>query len=157
MSELEDAGALSNGNGASAGESGLSRVPLTRGASSVAGSGINTDGEYIADYVPFRDDWLQNHNLNPDGCQVIEVSGESMEPTLEHRSVILVDFQRTTRRQHKIFAVLTEDGPVVKRLRRNDDGWRLVSDNEDKDRYPTVPWPPDAIVRGQVMWTGKTL
>ena len=41
-----------------------------------------------------------------------------MEPTLEHHSVIFVDFQRTTRRRNKIFAVRTDDGPVVKRLQR---------------------------------------
>ena len=68
--------------------------------------------------------------------------------------MILVDFQRTVRRHHKIFAVRTEDGPVVKRLRRDDDGWQLVSDNT---AYKPVPWPRDAQVIGQVMWTGRTL
>ena len=71
------------------------------------------------------------------------------------RSVILVDFQRTTRRRKRIFAVRTEDGPVVKRLRHADgNGWRLVSDNK---AYKPVPWPEEAVVLGQVMWTGRTL
>ena len=86
---------------------------------------------------------------------MIEVVGRSMEPTLENGAVILVDFQRTSRRRDKVFAVRTEDGPVVKRLRRHDEGsWWLVSDNED---YQPVPWPPGAAVLGQVMWTGRTL
>ena len=59
--------------------------------------------------------------------------GESMEPTLENRALILVDFQRTVRRHNKIFAVRTEDGPVVKRLQRTEDGWQLVSDNKAVD------------------------
>ena len=68
--------------------------------------------------------------------------------------MILVDFQRTVRRHNKIFAVRTEDGPVVKRLQRDEGGWRLVSDNKN---YKPVPWPEDAVVLGQVMWTGRTL
>ena len=82
------------------------------------------------------------------------VLGRSMEPTLEHRAIVLVDFQRTVRRRNKIFAMRTDDGPVVKRLHRTDDGWRLVSDNK---AYKPVPWPRDAQVLGQVMWTGRTL
>ena len=54
----------------------------------------------------------------------------------------------------RIFAVRTEDGPVVKRLRHDADGWWLVSENE---AYAPRPWPADAAVLGQVMWTGRTL
>ena len=46
---------------------------------------------------------------------------------------------------------------MVKRAWRTREGWQLLSDNPDKGRYPTVPWPADAVVRGQVVWTGKTL
>ena len=77
-----------------------------------------------------------------------------MEPTLQHRAMILVDFQRTVRRHNKIFAVRAEDGPVVKRLHRTEDGWQLVSDNT---AYKPIPWPRDGQVIGQVMWTGRTL
>ena len=133
---------------------GIRRVALTEDTSALAaGSGIAAD-EYVVDYVPFRDDWLRNHSLNPARCQVTYVSGRSMEPALEHRAVVLVDFQRTVRRHNKIFAVRTDDGPVVKRLQRDEDGWQLVSDNP---AYTPVPWPRDAQVIGQVMWTGRTL
>ena len=150
-SELEDAAARPPAGA----RTGLSRVPLTRGAGIAAGAGANVAEEYVADYVPFRDDWLKSHGLNATRCQVIEVLGDSMEPTLEHHAVILVDFQRTVRRRSKIFAVRTEDGPVVKRLQHADGkGWRLVSDNKN---HKPIPWPRDAVVLGQVMWTGRTL
>ena len=68
--------------------------------------------------------------------------------------MIFVDFQRTVRRRNKIFAVRTGDGPVVKRLQRDEEGWSLVSDNK---AYNPVPWPRDAQVLGQVMWRGRTL
>ena len=153
VSELEDAGAL-----ATADSREFRPVLLTQGTGIAAGAGANADDEHVLGSLAFRDDWLRRHHLNPAQCRVIEVKGESMEPTLQHRAVILVDFQRTVRRHNKIFALRAEDGPVVKRLRHADGkGWQLVSDNEDKDRYPTVPWPKDAVVRGQVMWTGRTL
>ena len=151
VSELDDASARPRSDTPHAG---IHRIALTEDTAALAaGSGIAAD-EYVVDYVPFRDDWLSRHNLKPAHCQVTYVSGRSMEPTLQHRAVVLVDFQRTVRRHNKIFAVRTEDGPVVKRLQRDDDGWQLVSDNT---AYKPVPWPRDAGVLGQVMWTGRTL
>ena len=151
VSELDDASARPRSDTPHAG---IHRIPLTEDTAALAaGSGIAAD-EYVVDYVPFRDDWLSRHNLKPAHCQVTYVSGRSMEPTLQHRAVVLVDFQRTVRRHNKIFAVRTEDGPVVKRLQRDEDGWQLVSDNK---AYKPAPWPRDAVVLGQVMWTGRTL
>ena len=151
VSELEDAGAL-----ATADDSHEFRpVLLTQGTGIAAGAGANADDERVLGSLAFRDDWLRRHSLNPKRCRVIEVTGDSMEPTLQRRAMILVDFQRTVRRQNKIFAVRTEDGPLVKRLQHADGkGWRLVSDNP---AYKPVPWPDEAVVLGQVMWTGRTL
>ena len=149
VSELDDAGAL-----APADSREFRPVLLTQGMGIAAGAGANAADERVLGSLAFRDDWLRRHHLNPTRCRVIEVDGRSMEPTLEHRAVILVDFQRTVRRHNKIFAVRTEDGPVVKRLQRDEDGWRLVSDNT---AYTPVPWPRDGQVIGQVMWTGRTL
>ena len=147
--ELDDAGAL-----APADSREFRPVLLTQGTGIAAGAGANPDEERVLGSLAFRDDWLRRHGLNPKRCRVIEVVGHSMEPTLQHRAVILVDFQRTVRRHNKIFAVRTEEGPVVKRLQRDEDGWQLVSDNK---AYKPVLWPRDAQVLGQVMWTGRTL
>ena len=148
--ELEDAGALAPDDSHE-----FQPVLLTQGTGIAAGAGANADEEHVLGSLAFRDDWLRRHHLNPAQCRVIEVDGRSMEPTLEHRAVILVDFQRTVRRHNKIFAVRAGDGPVVKRLRHADGkGWRLVSDNP---AYKPVRWPDDAVVLGQVMWTGRTL
>ena len=150
MRELEDAGALATSDSHE-----FRPVLLTQGTGIAAGAGANADDEHVLGSLAFRDEWLRRHHLNPAQCRVIEVDGHSMEPTLEHRAVILVDFQRTVRRHNKIFAVRADDGPVVKRLRHADGkGWRLVSDNT---AYKPVPWPDDAVVLGQVMWTGRTL
>ena len=144
-----------DGNSLPFARTGITPVPLIENAAIAAGAGSNSDDEYVLSYVPFRDDWMRRHNLNAKCCCVVEVVGDSMEPTLENRGSILVDFDRTTRQTNRIFAVRTEDGPIVKRLIRDDAGiWSLTSDNP---AYPPLPWPPEAILIGQVMWTGKTL
>ena len=148
--ELDDAGALAADDSHE-----FRPVLLTQGMEIAEGAGANPDDERVLGSFAFRDDWLRRHHLNPAQCRVIEVTGDSMEPTLQHRAVVLVDFQRTVRRHNKIFAVRAEDDPVVKRLRHADGkGWQLVSDNT---AYKPVPWPEEAVVIGQVMWTGKTL
>jgi len=123
------------------------------------GGGAEGDAEHArADgYVPFRNDWLAKHSLDPQRCSVIPVIGKSMEPDIQDGAVVLVDHQRTRRRHNRVFVVATEDGELVKRVRRSTDGWWLVSDHTDQDRYPPMPWPPGATVRGQVLWTGRTL
>ncbi len=140
---------------------GIHPVPLVQHAGIAVGA--EADDEHVLSYVPFRDDWLRRHGLHAEHCRVIEVLGQSMEPTLEHHAVILVDCQRTTRRRNKIFAIRDEDGPIVKRLRHDHDGWWLDSDNTEiharsgRRVYPPWPWPQGAVVVGQVMWTGRTL
>ena len=157
--ELDDAGARL----LAFARPGIQPVPLVQDAGIAAGAGAEADDEHVLSYVPFRDDWLKRHGLHAEHCRVIEVIGQSMEPTLEHHAVILVDMQRTTRRRNKIFAIRDEEGPIVKRLRHDHDGWWLDSDNTETHArsgrrvYPSRPWPQGAVVVGQVMWTGRTL
>ena len=136
---------------------GFRPVRLVTSGTIGGGAAGDADHAHVAGYVPFRDDWLRKHRLDPGRCSVIEVAGQSMEPTVQHRAVVLVDHQRTERRHDRLFVVGSEEGDVVKRAWRGREGWQLLSDSPDKGRYPTVPWPADAIVRGQVVWTGKTL
>ena len=35
-------------------------------------------------------------------------------------------------------------------------GWLLFSDNPDKAARPTVPWPEEATIVGEVKWLGRT-
>ncbi len=125
-----------------------------RSVAGAAGGGTFVDSEDVVKLIGFRRDWLRKLGLNPEKCSVIDVVGNSMEPTLHERAMILIDQQRTRRQANRIFAVRSDDGLLIKRLAKADGSWLLVSDNE---AYPTVPWPREAEVVGQVMWTGRTL
>ena len=119
-----------------------------------AGPGAFVDDEDVIKLIGFRRDWLRKHGINPDKCSLIDVLGNSMEPELRDKAIILIDHQRTRRLAGRIFAVRSDDGLQIKRLEHDNHDWLLVSDHE---AYPPVPWPREAVVIGQVMWTGRTL
>ena len=129
-------------------------IPLREEVRGAAGSGAINDNETIMGYLPFRRDWLAKHGLKPKQCSVIEVFGHSMEPTLQNGAMILVDHQRVRRLQSHIFVLWADEGVIVKRLAHDNRHWQLVSDNT---HYKPLPWPREATVIGQVMWTGRTL
>ena len=129
-------------------------VPLREEVRAAAGSGAIIDNEAVMGYLPFRRDWLTKHGISNKQSSVIAVLGDSMEPTLQNGAWILVDHQRVRRLQNWIFVLGTEDGTIVKRLAKKGQDWQLVSDNKN---YNPPPWPQEATVIGQVMWTGRTL
>ena len=124
---------------------------------SAAGDGTVVEQERVTGRVKFRRAWLARHGLAARNCRVIEVSGESMEPTLVDGCSILVNLAGRRQRVGRIYVVRTADGLVVKRAGRDIAGaWQLVSDNPNKHVWPTRPWPPDAEIVGEVKWTART-
>ena len=118
-----------------------------------AGSGALDLDESVKTYAWFRSEWLSRKGLVADQCAIISVAGESMEPTLPDGCVILIDRNRTRRRSGQIFVVRTEDGLIVKRLGKDEQGnWQLLSDHED---WEPAPWPEDAVIIGEVKWSAR--
>ena len=121
-----------------------------------AGGGAEVYDETVVGRLWFRRDWLQRHTIDPDQCNVISVRGESMEPTLPDGCSILVDRSqgRRRRREGRIFVMRTEDGLVVKRVGRDEEGrWEIRSDNP--------AWLPlflseETDIIGEVRWCGVT-
>ena len=125
---------------------------------SAAGDGADVYDERVTGRVKFQRAWLARHGLVARNCRIIQVSGESMEPTLIDGCSILVNHASRRRHLGHIYVVRTGDGLVVKRAGRDAAGvWQLVSDNPDKRVWPSRPWPPDAVIVGQVKWTARTL
>ena len=132
-------------------------VGLSGLVATAAGGGAVVEDERITGHVKFRRDWLDRHGLVARQCRVIQVMGESMEPTLVDGCSILVNLASRRRRAGCIYVVRTEDGLIVKRGGKDRAGaWQLVSDNPDKKAWPTRPWPPDAPVIGEVRWAART-
>ena len=80
-----------------------------------------------------------------------------MEPRLPHGCSILVDLShgRRRRRVGRIFVLRTEDGLVVKRAGKDEDGnWQIESEHPS---YPPVPWENDTEIIGEVLWYAVTV
>lgn len=131
------------------------RLVAVRGLAAAAGCGAADMDEAVAGYVGFRRDWLARHALDPAQCSVIEVTGESMEPTLPQGCSILVDHSRRQPSGGRIYAIRSGDGLVVKRAGSADDGGLLMV--SDHPAWPSAPWPADAAVVGEVRWMARTL
>ncbi len=124
---------------------------------SAAGDGADVYDERVIGRVKFLRSWLGRHGLVARHCRIIQVSGESMEPTLVDGCSILVNHASRRRHVGHIYVVRTGDGLVVKRAGRDEAGvWQLVSDNPNKHLWPSRPWPPDAVIVGQVKWAART-
>ena len=123
--------------------------------SAAAGGGAEAFEERVVGTLAFCRQWMDRYGLRPLDCVVIDVHGESMEPTLWDGATILLDRSRAEWRPGDIFVVRATDGVVVKRAGEDEAGNRqLLSDHP---AWESVPYPDDADILGQVVWTARTL
>jgi hypothetical protein len=126
----------------------IPRLPL--GAS--AGPGTIAQDFAPVDRLRFSGRWLRQQGLEPGMLSVIEVEGDSMEPTLRDGDEILVD--RTARPLRSgLHVIRLDDVLLVKRLEPGPAGTlRVISDNP---AYPRLERPlADVAVIGRVVWKG---
>lgn len=129
----------------------IPRLPL--GAS--AGPGTHPAEEIPSGRLRFNHRWLKGQGLEPAMLSVIEVEGDSMEPTLRDGDEILVD--RTPRPLRAgIHVIRLDDVLLVKRLEPGPGGAvRIISDNL---AYPRLERPlADLELVGRVVWKGGRL
>ena len=124
---------LLNGDGPPAADGPYRPVPVRELAAAAGGGAVDLD-ETIRGWLYFRREWLDRQAIDPTQADVIQVRGESMEPTLPDGCSILMDRRRREPRSGRVYVVRTEEGIVVKRARRDSGRWILSSD------HPA--WPP---------------
>ena len=126
----------------------IPRLPL--GAS--AGPGTVALDPAPVDRLRFSGRWLRQQGLEPAMLSVIEVEGDSMEPTLRDGDEILVD--RSARPLLSgLHVIRVDDVLLVKRLEPGSAGAiQIISDNP---AYPRLERPrADVAVLGRVVWKG---
>ena len=100
--------------------------------------------------------WLVDQNLASERCRVTNIIDESMEPTLANGCSILLELS-PDRCLREIYVVMIEHELIVRRARWNrEGGWLLVSDNPDKESFPTRVWPDNAKILARVVWNGQS-
>lgn len=126
---------------------------------SAAGNGvINLDGK-PTDYLAFSKVWLGQNGINAGSCALINVKGDSMEPSIYDGDLVMLDRRKTAVRSGRIYVF--RDGDEGLRLKRldviPDTAITLRSDNL---KYPPEPRIGDAMnditqnIIGEVVWSG---
>lgn len=118
-----------------------------------AGVGAAVGEEVIKGYLGFNRNWLRDQQLMADKLAVIEVQGDSMEPTLHNADIVLLDMRTQALRDGDVYTLRREDELIVKRLRRQGPNWLIVSDNIS---YPVEPLDDNVGIVGRVVWLGRT-
>ncbi len=126
----------------------IPRLPL--GAS--AGPGTLALDPAPVDRLRFSGRWLRQQGLEPGMLSVIEVEGDSMEPTLRDADEILVDRAPRPLRSG-LHVIRLDDVLLVKRLEPGPAGTvHVISDNPAYPRMERAG--TDVAVLGRVVWKG---
>ena len=125
-----------------------------------AGHGAVIHSEQIVDHLTFKADWVHNALGVPvASLALINVKGDSMEPTLANGDVILIDMSLNSFDDSAVYVLRINGTLLVKRVKRNLDGSVLVSSDN-------AVYPPDVIkgdlvdtlnVVGRVVWCGRRM
>ncbi len=107
------------------------------GVSVSAGGGSLVGSEEVLDYMRFRRDWLvTGKGLNPANLLMVNVVGDSMEPTLSEGDMVLVDTVHAPFKSDGVYIVQEGDRLWVKRVQYCFGGELTIkSDNKKYD-----PW-----------------
>ncbi|MCB1368090.1 MAG: helix-turn-helix domain-containing protein [Rhodobacteraceae bacterium] len=125
-----------------------------------AGEGRVTDNESPIDQLAFRSAWLDRAGINPAYASIVRVEGNSMEPTLQNKSVVLIDHRdKTPISKNYIFAVRVDEALKVKRVERDPTN-KVVMLHSDNPEVPTEALRTDELngfeIIGRVVWTART-
>lgn len=134
------------------------RVPVFDIKAQSKGGALAHDAEPIA-YAIFALDWLRGvTHSHISKLAVIQVAGDSMEPTLANGDRVLMDTAQTNLRREGLYVIGVEDTLMVKRVTMHPRSKR-VSLRSDNPRYETYnDLDPDRLsVAGRVVWIGRTL
>jgi phage repressor protein C with HTH and peptisase S24 domain len=95
------------------------------------GHGAFNERSEILDHIPFTVDFIEKKlgRKSTAGLVVLEVRGDSMEPTISDGDLVIVD-QDHRRLRDGVYAFILDDAAHVKRLRNRFDGIEIISDND---------------------------
>lgn len=137
------------------GDEDVASIPLLDVVAS-AGPGIENPFPATIDHVAFPRRWLDNLGTPETAAYLLDIGGDSMEPTIRDGWTCLLDTRFQTPRVEGVYALIDGNDVRIKRIGR---GWEgkivLISDNE---RYAseTLAAPEAEALRiaGKIVWAG---
>lgn len=125
------------------------------------GNGKFNDYVCVKGGLSFKRETLQAWGITPNNGRIIYADGQSMEPTIGHGRVVLINMDDTTLQDGRVYLICDADSAMLlKRLVREFDQssggmvWKMRSDNPDKRQYADKPLPDHsaATVVGRAVW-----
>ena len=125
-----------------------------------AGGGAVIHSEQIVDYLSFKSEWVRNAlGVAPQELALINVKGDSMEPTLSNEDLILIDMRAGRVEDNAIYVLQFNGVLLVKRIQRRLDGSVVIK--SDNTMYEPETLSGDAMnqlqVIGRVVWCGRRM
>lgn len=117
------------------------------------------DIDHAVSFSMFRSLWLKALTATPPSqLAVVQMSGDSMEPTLGNGDHALVDTAQVNLRREGIYVLRLDDTLMIRRTTMHP-ATKRVTITSDNARYkPYEDLDPDALeALGRVIWIGKTL
>jgi phage repressor protein C with HTH and peptisase S24 domain len=128
-------------------------------ARAAAGAGAE-GGDQIKHYLLFREQWLRAVTSAPvTELAVIEIDGDSMEPTLRSGDHALVDrSEQRPRQKDGLYVIRVDGGLQVKRVSAHPVSGLLTisSDNPAYRSYADIK-PTEVAIVGRVIWIGRRM
>lgn len=94
--------------------------------------------------LPFDIGYFKALGSKPKDCRLLIVRGDSMEPYLFNRDMMMVDSTKTRIRDGQVYAIYFEDEPLVKQIFKQPGGG-IVLHSYNSAKYPDKIIAPDQM------------
>ena len=101
---------------------------------------------------PFDSGWLSEKGLKPSDLALVRVQGDSMEPLLKDKDIIMVDSSKTIPNDASPFAIRVEESLYIKIIQKRKNILTLISINKAYDPIPFNLEEDDCQIIGAVVW-----
>jgi phage repressor protein C with HTH and peptisase S24 domain len=88
--------------------------------------------------VPVEAQQLAELKLSPGAMRAVRVVGRSMEPTIMDGARVVVDISNRRPIDGMVYAIATDGGPLVKRLKVQPFGGAVIAASDNRD-YADIP------------------
>jgi phage repressor protein C with HTH and peptisase S24 domain len=120
-----------------------------------AGAGAVVHSDQVVDHLAFKREWVRDRlRVRPEDLALVQVVGDSMQPTLGDGDLALVHLAERRLAEGAAYVIETAGELRVKRISRRMDGTVVVG--SDNPRYAAEELAPDVAehlrVLGRVIW-----
>lgn len=124
-----------------------------------AGAGTYFETEKTLDFIAFQTSWLRRRGINPAATRLLNVKGDSMEPTIRDGDMALVDTSIHEIIDNAIYVIIVGQRLLIKRIHVLVTGaLKLISDNSLYSPEEVQPNEVEFVrVAGRVMWFGRSI